>query len=141
VGIWFTRRLSLAVLAGWEKFLTNTSPLAQRTASSHRRALADFEREAALAATAKSVSQTPPEAVNATSNAAELAERLTITNEGEHFRLELAGDRGGTAQAVIQRAELQRMLHMREEEITKAGWVDPAAAPSAPGQERPPARH
>jgi hypothetical protein len=135
---WLTRRLSLAVLAASEKFLTDTSPLAPRTALDHRRELAAFEREAALATTAQSVSATPPEVINTGLNTAELAERLTITKAGEHFRLEFVGDRGSKAGAVVQRAELQRMLRMLEDEISKAGWVVPSAAPPASAQEGPP---
>jgi hypothetical protein len=140
---WLTRRLSLAVVAGWKKFLADTSRLAQQTASDHRQELAEFEREAGLAATAKSISPTPAQAVMAISNTAELAERLTISQQGEHFRLELAGDRGGMAAAVIQRAELQRILRMLEEEISKASWVAPAATPQVLPQEGAPkpARH
>jgi hypothetical protein len=140
---WLTRRLSLAVVAGCKKFLTDTSRLAQQTAPDHRQELADFEREAALAATAQSISPTPAQAVTATSNTAELAERLTVSKQGEHFRLELAGDGGGMATAVIQRAELQRILRMLEEEISKASWVVPAAPPQVLPQEgaRKPARH
>jgi hypothetical protein len=41
---WLTRRLSLAVVAGWKKFLADTSRLAQQTASDHRQELAEFER-------------------------------------------------------------------------------------------------
>jgi len=140
---WITRRLSLAVLERAAKFLANTSRLAQRTSPDHRGELAAFERDAALATTAGAMSATPTEALNASATTFELADRLTITQQGEAFRLELIGDRGGSATGMVLRAELQRILRMLEGEVIKAGWVVVAPPPASAGPEpaAKPARH
>jgi hypothetical protein len=140
---WLTRRLSLAVLERARTFLVSTSPLAQRAAPDHRRELAAFERDAAMATTAAAMSATPTDALSARASSAELADRLTITRQGDGFRLQLTGDRGGGTSGVVLRSELQRMLGMLEAEVIKAGWVNAVAAPAASAQEvvPKPARH
>jgi hypothetical protein len=71
------------------------------------------------------------EALNACATSAELVDRLSITNYGENFRVELRGLRGGGAAGVLRRVGLQRILQMLEDEVAKAGWVDiPVAQPS-----------
>jgi hypothetical protein len=128
---WLTRRLSLALLERAAKFLESTSPLVQRTPPDHRGELAAFERDAALARTAPAMSVPAAEALNSSAGSAELAERMTITQQGEGFRLELHGDRGGQTAGAVARAELQRILRMLEAEVVKGAWVIPAAT-SAP---------
>jgi hypothetical protein len=140
---WLTRRLSLAMLERAQKFLASTSPLAPRTAPDHRTELAAFERDAALTATAGAMSSTPTDALAASAGSAELADRLTITQQGQGFRLDIIGDRGGGTSGVVLRAELQRILRMLEGEVIKAAWVAVVAPPTAPAEEGSPkpARH
>ena len=128
---WLTRRLSLALLERAAKFLESTSPLVQRTAPDHRGELAAFERDAALAKTAPAMSVPAAEALKSSAGSAELAERMTISQQGEGFRLELHGDHGGQATGAVARAELQRILRMLEAEVVKGAWVIPVAT-SAP---------
>jgi hypothetical protein len=128
---WLTRRLSLLTLERAAKFLESTSPLTQRAASDHRGELAAFERDAALAKTQKAMSVPAADALSSSAAAAELVERMTIGQQGEGFRLELHGERGGQAIGAVARAELQRILRMLEGEVVKAAWVPPVAA-SAP---------
>jgi hypothetical protein len=125
---WLTRRLSLALLERAAKFIESTSPLVQRTTPDHRTELAAFERDAALATTQKSMSVPAADALNTSAQGAELADRMTISQQGEGFRLELCGDRGGQGVGMVARAELQRILRMLESEVVKAAWV--AAAPT-----------
>ena len=76
---WLTRRLSLALLERAGKLLVSSSPLASRAAPGYREELAAFEQDAAMAATAKGMSPTPRDALNASAPGAELAVKLTIT--------------------------------------------------------------
>jgi hypothetical protein len=140
---WLTRRLSLAMLERAQKFLASTSPLARRTAPDQRSELAAFERHAAMTTTAGAMSATPTDELAASARSAELADRLTITQQGEAFRLQLTGDRGGGTTGLVLRAELQRILGMLEAEVIKAGWVTAAASPAAAAQAdaAKPARH
>jgi hypothetical protein len=87
------------------KFLAGTSPLAKRAATAHQHELAQFERESAMASTAKAMSAPSRDALEASAAAAELAERLTITTQRQKFRLELWGDRAGNAIGVVGRHE------------------------------------
>jgi hypothetical protein len=134
---WITRRLALAIIEGSAKFLASTSPLAKRAASTHQRELAEFERESAMASTAKGMSVPSSGALEASTAAAELAERLTITQQGERFRVELWGDRAGNAIGMVTRPELQRIIGMLQVEGEKAKWTSSAepivqaAAPKA----------
>jgi len=90
-----------------------------------------MEREVALASTQGAVTQTPPAALEAASAAAELAVELNIFVERQGFRLRFHGRKGGEAAVPCSRAELQRVIHMLEEEAAKAGWRErvPVAAP------------
>lgn len=126
---WLTRRIVLALLERVAEILANTSALAQRAPAEIRGELVAFEREAAMAKTAPRMSQTPADALNASASAAELVERLSITNQGDNFRVELHGVRGGGAAGVLARAGLQRILQMLQDEVTKAGWLATAAKP------------
>jgi hypothetical protein len=76
-----------------------------------------------MASTAKALSVPSSDALEAGAAAAELAERLTITKQGERFRLELWGDRAGNAIGVVARLELQRILRMLELQVEKARWT------------------
>jgi hypothetical protein len=53
----------------------------------------------------------------------ELAQRLTISSQGDNFRVVLHGKSGGGVAGVLARAELQRILQMLQAEIAKAGWL------------------
>jgi len=140
---WLTRRLSLALLERAAKFLESTSPLAQRTTPDHRGELAAFERDAALAKTAAAMSVPGVDALKSSAVSAELAERMTISQQGEGFRVELHGDRGGQAVGAVARAELQRILRMLDAEVAKAAWIIrvPASAPASPPPPATSVRH
>jgi hypothetical protein len=96
---WLTRRLVLALLENATKFLANTSTLVKRAAPEARREVAAFEREAAVAKTAPSMSVTPPEVLKMTVAAAELVHQVTLTQQGERIRMELRGIAGGWSAA------------------------------------------
>jgi hypothetical protein len=83
--------LALAVLQRATEYLVSTSDLAQRAPAEFRGEVVAFEREAAIAKTAPAMSSTSPAVLKASTDTAELAERLTISREGEAFRLELRG--------------------------------------------------
>ena len=138
---WLTRRLALAMLERAQKFVATTSPLAQRTAPDHRSELAAFERDAALAKTAPAMSVPAADALKSSAAAAELVERMTISQQGEGFRLEFHGERGGEAAGLVARAELQRILRMLEAEVGKAAWVAPVAAAAQAPAPTPSVRH
>jgi len=130
---WMTRRLVLALLERAEKFVANTSPLAQRASVDHRSDVVAFEHDAAIARTAKAMSRTPPAVLKMSATSAELAKRLTISSEGERFRFELHGESGGSAAGMLTRAELQRILQMLQSEVTRVGWsAPPTNSPAAP---------
>jgi hypothetical protein len=126
---WLTRRIALALVDRVTELLANTSALAQRAPVETRGELVAFEREAAMVETAKRMTRTPPDVLNASATAAELVERVVITNQQEGFRLELRGLAGGGAAGVLARVGLQRVLQMLQDEIVKASWL---AAPSKP---------
>jgi hypothetical protein len=142
---WLTRRLVLSLLENGAKFLANTSTLVKRAAPDARREVAAFEREAAVAKTARAMSVTPPDVLKMTVAAAELVHQVTLTQLGERIRMELRGIAGGGSEAGLTRAELQRVLDMLHAEVVKAAWsAAPAAvAPASPPAEQPPkpARH
>jgi hypothetical protein len=131
---WLTRRLSLALLERAGNFLASSSPLAQRAGPSYRGELAAFEEDAELQATAKGMSPTPRDALDSSAPGAELVLKLTITPQGERLRIELAGDRGGTATGLVQRGDLRRILRMLQAEVVRGKWVTVREAP-APAQQ------
>jgi hypothetical protein len=120
---WLTRRLALAVLERTAQYLQSKSDLTQRAPANLRTEMIAFERDAAIAKTAGAMSTTPPAILKQSATAAELADRLTISQIGEGFRLELLGLSGGGAAALFKPAELQRMLQMLQGEVVKAGWL------------------
>jgi hypothetical protein len=142
---WLTRRLALAVLQRATEYLVSTSDLAQRAPAEFRGEAVAFERDAAIAKTAPAMSSTPPAVLKAsTDTAAELAERLTISGEGDAFRLELRGQGDQGAAGSVNRAELQRILQMLYTVVMQANWLAaPAtsqASPPIPAETKP-ARH
>lgn len=130
---WLTRRLSLALLERAAEYVSSTSALAQRAPADLRGEFASFERDAAIAKTAGAMSNTPAEVLKCSTTGAELVERLTISSQGDRFRLELHGQNGGGAAGAPTRAELQRILQMLQVEVGKAGWLaTPAKSQRAP---------
>jgi hypothetical protein len=106
---WLTRRLALAVLQRGTEYLVSTSDLAQRAPAEFRGEAVAFEREAAIVKTAPAMSSTPPAALKASTDTAELAERLTISREGDAFRLELRGQ--GETRSRRQRQSRRAATH------------------------------
>jgi hypothetical protein len=141
---WITRRLALAWLAKSGEFLTTTSPL-QRAAPEHRGELATFEREAAIAQTAPSMSATPSDVFKPQTVSAELMDTVSWSQKGEHYQIEIRGNGGGGAKSVLTRAELQRITQMLQEVVGKAAWTaaiaTPQAAPAAAQAPATPVRH
>lgn len=127
---WLTRRLALAVLERATGYIANTSNLAQRAPAELRGEAIAFEREAAIAKTAPAMSQTPPEILESSTAAAELADRLTISREQDAFRLELRGQSGNGAAGVVKREELQRILQMLHGVVAQAGWLGARRRPA-----------
>jgi len=142
---WLTRRVVLALLEPATEFLASTSTLAQRAPADFRGEFVAFERDAAIATTAKAMSKTPAGVLKSSATAAELADRLTISRDGDRFRLELRGQAGGGAAGRLTRAELQRVLQMLQAEVAKAGWLalpgKSQAAPAAAASDPKPVRH
>jgi hypothetical protein len=91
------------------------------------------------------MSTTPPNVLKTSGATAELVERLTISSQGQHFRMELHGENGVGAAGVVARVELQRILQMLQAEVVKAQWLGTAVkSPAAPAVEETgpkPARH
>ncbi len=121
---WLTRRVVLPMLEQARDILAKTSVLARRTPLEARGQIIAFERHAAMAETARRMNPIAADALNACATSAELVDRLSITNHGDNFRVELRGLRGGGAAGVLRRVGLQRILQMLEDEVAKAGWVD-----------------
>ncbi len=142
---WLTRRLALAVLDRAAEYLTSTSGLAQRAPAELRGELIAFERDAAIAKTSRAMSVTPSDVLKSSASAAELAERLTITQQRDGFRLDLLGQSGSGAAGVLKRAEMQRMLQMLQIQVTNAAWLTapgkPQAAPAPAANDPKPVRH
>jgi hypothetical protein len=80
---WLTRRLVLALFEHTEKFLASTSSLMKQAPAGARCELLAFEREAAMAITAKAMSKTPADVINTSATLAELVDRLTISSQAK----------------------------------------------------------
>jgi hypothetical protein len=120
---WLTRRLVRTLLARLPTTLEKSSPLAKQAPADHRSEIVAFEKEAAMASTAPAMSQTDNSIMRNNAAAAELAVQLSLSEQGDGFRLVLQGERGGQAAGVVGRAELQRILQMLQGEAAKAGWM------------------
>jgi hypothetical protein len=121
--VWLTRRLTLALLQRTPDFLIQTSDLAKRTPSELSSEVAAFEREAAMAQTASSITPTPAHVLESTFIEAELAERISIGPRDGRFHIELEDKKGEKAGGALTRAELQRILQMLRDVVQKAGWL------------------
>ena len=131
---WLTRRLVLDVIRRAPPFIEGSSPLAQQSPADFREDIIAFEREAALASTAPSLTRTDDALIRKSAETTELADRITISQHRDKFRLELHGDAGtGAAAAMLARAEFQRVLQMLEREVMRAGWLSmPTREPISP---------
>jgi glutathione S-transferase len=129
---WLTRRLALAVLDRANEYLASRSGLAQRAPAQFRGEAIAFERDAAIATTAPAMSVTPAAVLQTSLTAAELADRLTISQHADGFRLELYGlsEEEGAA-GMLKRDELRRILQMLQAEVAKTGWLVPSAQSQA----------
>ena len=133
---WLTRRLVLALLERAEEFLASTSSLIKQAPTDVRGELITFEREAAMAMTAKAMSNTTVDVINTGAILAELAERLTISSQANNFRVEMRDEKGGAAAGLVSRVELQRVLLMLQGEVAKGGWLGiPATRSVVPATE------
>ena len=129
---WLTRRVALALLDRGGAYVQSKSDLAQRAPAELRGDMIAFERDAAIAKTAGAMSITPPNVLQSSAVGAELADRLSIVQHGQGFRLELRGQAEAGAAALFTPAELQRMLQMLHGEAAKAAWLaGPGPAPAA----------
>jgi hypothetical protein len=124
---WLTRRLVLALLEQAPRFVERTLSSAPQTPTEFKPDLIAFERDVALATTASSMRPTDDAHMKGSAAAAQLAERLTLSVQGDKFRLELMGNRGGTAAGAVKRTELQRILQMLHEQVARASWLGPSA--------------
>jgi hypothetical protein len=143
---WLTRRLALALLEQASGYVSKTSDLARQAPAEMRNEFAAFEREAALASTAGAMSKTPAEILKLSAEAAELADRVTISRHSNGgFKLEWVGQSGEGVVGFLTREEMQRMLQMLGGVVAKAGWVSvpqqPQAAPAAAAAAPKPVRH
>ena len=141
---WLTRRLVLDVIRRAPPFIEGSSPLAQQSPADFREEIIAFEREAALASTAPSLTRTNDALIRKSAETTELADRITISQHGDKFRLELHGDAGAeaAAAAMLARAEFQRVLQMLEREVLRAGWLsmpttEPISPAPTPGPNKP----
>ena len=129
---WLTRRLALALLERASGYLNKTSDLARQAPAEMRKEFAAFEREAAMASTARAMSKTPAEILKSSAEAAVLAERLTISRNGKSgFTFELHGQTGDGAVGALTRAEMERVLQMLASVVGKAGWLALPQKPQA----------
>jgi hypothetical protein len=126
---WLTRRLALALLERLPATLEGTSAMAKQAPAEYRNDLVAFERDAALATTSKAMTRTDDSVMRNNAGAAELAVTVKISDQGNSFRLELHGERGGQAAGILGRAELQRILQMVHDEAMKASWLGVPAKP------------
>jgi hypothetical protein len=142
---WLTRRVALALLERAREFLASTSALARQAPADFRSDFIAFEREAAIAKTAGAMSNTPPDVLKTNLANADLAERLSISQHGDRFRLEVHGQGDEGAAGLLTRAELQRILEMLHAQVAKAGWLGvpskPQTAPAPPAPDVKPVRH
>jgi hypothetical protein len=123
--------MSLAVLAKSTEFVAKTSSLVQRATSESREQLVSFEREAAMMQTAGSLSRTPKDVLRTNAPKATLLRTVTLNQRGGTFQIDMKGDAGPGAVAMISRAELQRIMQMLHKEAVKASWIDVHPQPVA----------
>ncbi len=140
VSFWLTRRLALGILDRLPGVLEASSAATVQAPVEYRRDIAAFEREAAVAGTEGAMTRTDEQAMRVSAAAAELALSLSVTDENGRVRLDLTGVSGAKASGLLERAYLQRILHMIAQEVDKAGWQMrfslPAQSPPAAARRR-----
>jgi len=131
-GYWLTRRLALSFIEASSAYLDRMSPVVSKTPTALRGELATMERQVALARTRRSVSQMPPAALARATVAAELVVALNVTRVAQGFRLKFRGGKGRETAVGCSQVELQRIIHMLEQEVAKAGWRERPSPPEPP---------
>jgi hypothetical protein len=134
-GCWMTRRMAFGVLGRLNQYLDQTSTMAARTPLEYRSEVVAMERQVAVAKTQKTMSRVPGEQLATAAAGGELATELTLTPQDGGYLLLLKGREGGQAQGVVSRAELQTILLMIDQEVSRAGWRE-GPAPAAPQPDR-----
>ena len=79
----------LPLLERGSNLIAGASLLVKRAPDNIRGEMISFERDAAIATTAKAMSQTPPTVVKDNRGGAVLLQRVTIKQQGEKFLLQL----------------------------------------------------
>ena len=135
---WLTRRLVLDVIRRAAPFVETSSPLAQRSPADLRSEVIAFEREAALASTAPSLTRTDDAQVRKGVETAELADRISISQHRRQAPIGAAWRRRNQSGCRARPRRLQRVLQMLEREGMRAAWLSTPAGEShvggAPGQ-------
>jgi hypothetical protein len=133
-GFWLTRRIVLDILARLPPVLAQHSPAVRQTPVQHRREVAEFEREVAVGAA--HFTQTPNEQLRALAAEAQLVETLSFDVHLEGVAVNLLGIQGRRVSGIWTRDDVQRLLHLLQQEVVKAGWAVPATF--APGTQPKP---
>ena len=120
---WLTRRMSLVILKKLAPYLEKTSAVVAQAPFEHRHEVAVMEREMALSSTQNAISQTPETVLAKADGNGELVIDVTLTPRPSDFVVLLSGSAGGKAQGILTRAHLQTVLHLLEQEVTKASWL------------------
>lgn len=135
---WLTRRVVRSLLDSSTEFLVKTSDVLHRASKDVQGEIIAFEREAAMVATSRAITQTPADVLEQSARTAGLVEKITISRQSNRLRLELKGEQAEGAMGWIDRPALQRILQMLELEAAKAGWFagspPPNPAPAKPIQ-------
>lgn len=132
---WLTRRLALNLVQAANPYLDRMSPVLSKAPTAVRRELATMEREVALATTYKNLRRTPDAVLKSASKLAELARELVITQSKQGFGLKFGGCKGRETIVGCSRSDLQRIIHMVEQEMAKANWHDLRPADAPPREE------
>lgn len=132
---WLTRRLVLQMLGRLPAHLLSRSDRAVSTPAEFGPELAAFQKDAALVHTAGAMTTTAPTVMQMNAATAELAVSVSVDDASGSYRVALTGERGSAAAGILATADLLRILHMLEQELTKAGW----SAVEAPGSAATPA--
>jgi len=115
--------MALAVLEKSEEFVSRTSRLLQKATAETLADLKTFERQAAMAQTAGSLSRTPNSVLAAQAGSAELLHKMAIKQLSQSsYQMQMGGSAGGNAVAMLNRGEFQRIMQMLHEVVSKAGW-------------------
>jgi hypothetical protein len=108
--------------------------MAAKTPLEYRAEVVAMERQVAVAKTQTALSKVEDEQLAPLSAIGELAHELTLTPQDDGFLLSLTGHEGGQAQGTVNRAELQTILLLIEQEVATAGWREGPASVVPPPQ-------